>query len=94
MTLNFFLGVVVGLQQEDHLASNKLKTLWEKVGYCQSLPNDVTVHLIITSCPDVSHKLRHYNGYRVQLLISLGEDDVPGAKIAHPSLTDNSLSKS
>ena len=31
---------------------------------------------------------------RVQLPISPGEDDVSGAKIAHPSVTDNSLSKS
>ena len=31
---------------------------------------------------------------RVQPLISLREDDVPGANIAHPSVVDNSLSKS
>ena len=45
-------------------------------------PNDVTAHLIIASCPDVSDKLHQYNCYK----------DVPGAKIAYPSVTDNSLS--
>ena len=49
-------------------------------------PNDVTAHLIITSCPDVSGKLHQYIvTNRVHLLISISEDDAPGAKIAYPS---------